>query len=159
LKKVHNLSERERCWLECAALLHDVGLSKGTSKHNKNSAKIILFDSQLPFTSTERQIIASITRYHRKGLPKNKHYNLATLDAMTIQTVKVLASLLRLADALDYSHSSNVRKIDFKADKKKVTVECIATTQSLSEEQAFDKKKDLFEMSLRRKLVLKWKVQ
>ncbi len=29
LKNLHHLGKRERCWLECAALLHDIGLSKG----------------------------------------------------------------------------------------------------------------------------------
>ena len=42
LIKLHNLGMRERCWLECAAILHDVGLSKAGSGHHKKSAKLIL---------------------------------------------------------------------------------------------------------------------
>ena len=86
LISVHQLGEREkRCWLECAAILHDVGLSKGRGGHHKESAKLILNDTLLPFTSQERRIVASIARYHRKGLPKPKHYNLATLDRATVK--------------------------------------------------------------------------
>ena len=65
LINLHQLSERERCWLECAAILHDIGLSKNRKGHNKESAKLILNDTRLPLTSKERRIVASIARYHR----------------------------------------------------------------------------------------------
>ena len=87
---VHRLGGRERCWLECAGVLHDVGLSKSRSSHHKKTAKIILNDVQLPFSSKERRVVASIARYHRKGLPKQNHYNLATLDRNTIRKVRIL---------------------------------------------------------------------
>jgi exopolyphosphatase/pppGpp-phosphohydrolase len=159
LVKLHQLGVRERCWLECAAILHDVGLSKSRSCHHKKSAKLILNDTQLPFTSQERRIIASIARYHRKGLPKQSHYNLATLDRATVHKVKLLASLLRVADGLDYTHQSNVKKLSVKVGIKEITIECVSKTKSMLEEQAFNKKKDLFERVFAKKLVLIWKLQ
>ncbi len=74
LVKLHHLGACERCWLECAATLHDIGLSKSTGGHHKKSAQLILNDTQLQFTSRERRIIANIARYHRKALPKQSHY-------------------------------------------------------------------------------------
>ena len=76
---LHQLGMREKCWLECAAILHDIGLAKSKEGHHKKSAKLILNETKLPFTSRERRIIASIARYHRKGLPKPSHYNLFIL--------------------------------------------------------------------------------
>jgi len=157
LEKLHKLGMRERCWLECAAVLHDVGLSKSRGSHHKKSAQLILNDIRLPFTLQERRIIASIARYHRKGLPKQTHYNLATLDRATLHKVKVLASLLRVADSLDYSHESTVEVLIIKIGTKKITVECMFTTKATLEEQAFNKKKDLFEKVFAKKLVLIWK--
>ncbi len=157
LKKVIQLTKRERCWLECAAILHDIGLSAGRKKHNKESAKIILHDTKLPFTSVERQIIASIARYHRNGLPKNRHYNLTALDKTTKQKIKILSGLLRVADALDYTHQSNVQSVEFKVGAKQIAVKCVTKTPSILEEQAFSKKKDLFENWSGKKLVLIWK--
>jgi len=157
LIRLHHLSMRERCWLECAAILHDIGLSKSRGSHHKKSAKLILNDTQLPFTSQERRIIASIARYHRKGLPKQTHYNLATLDRVNLHKVKVLASLLRLADSLDYSHQSIVEVLIIKMGIKRITVECMFKTKSILEEQAFNKKKDLFEKVFVKKMVLIWK--
>ncbi len=157
LIKLHNLGLRERCWLECAAVLHDVGLSKSEGGHHKKSAKLILNDMKLPFTSKERRIIASIARYHRKGLPKQTHYNLGSLDCATIYKVKVLASLLRIADGLDYSHRSIVEVLIIKIGTKRIIVECMFKTKSILEEQAFNKKKDLFENVFAKKMVLIWK--
>ena len=39
LKELHCLGQTERCWLECGAILHDIGLSMDTSNHNKKSLK------------------------------------------------------------------------------------------------------------------------
>jgi exopolyphosphatase/pppGpp-phosphohydrolase len=157
LIELHHLGMRERCWLECAAVLHDVGLSKAGGGHHKKSAKLILNDTQLPFTSQERRIIASVARYHRKGLPKQTHYNLASFDRATIHKVKSLASLLRIADGLDYSHQSVVEVLIIKMATKRITVECMFKTKSMLEEQAFNKKKDLFEKVFAKKMVLVWK--
>ncbi len=157
LMDVHKLGGRERCWLECAAILHDVGLSKAGSEHHKKSAQLILNDIKLPFSSLDRRVIASIARYHRKGLPKQKHYNLAPLDRVTVHKVCVLSSLLRLADSLDYTHEASVKILGVKVGTKKVSVECIAKTELTLEGQAFNKKKDLFEKVFDRKMVLLWK--
>jgi putative phosphoesterase len=157
LSRLHKLDARERCWLECAVVLHDVGLSKGRRSHHKVSMKLILNDTQLPFTSMERRIIANVARYHRKALPNPTHYNLASLDRTTIHKVKVLASLLRVADSLDYSHQSIIENLNVKVGPKRVTVECVSKTKSTLEEQAFNKKKDLFEKVFAKKMVLIWK--
>ena len=159
LKRLHQLGERERCWLECAAILHDVGLAESAGGHHKKSMKLILNDTSLPISSEERRVVASIARYHRKGLPKKKQYNLAPLNGATVGKIMMLSSLLRVADALDYSHQSIIDTLTFKIGPKKVTVEFSAASDSPLEEQAFAKKKDLFERVFEKKLVLVWTQQ
>ena len=159
LKQTHKLGKRERCWLECASLMHDVGLSKSTAQHHKTSMQLILNATQLPFASQERRVIASIARYHRKALPKPSHYNLSTLDAKTVEGISVLSSILRLADSLDYSHESSVKGLAVNVGTNKITVECITNADLTLEEQAFDRKKDLFEQVFGKKTVLVWKQQ
>jgi exopolyphosphatase/guanosine-5'-triphosphate,3'-diphosphate pyrophosphatase len=139
--------------------MHDVGLSKSGSKHHKMSMQLILNDTQLPFASTDRRVIASIARYHRKGLPKPKHYNLASLNRATVHTVCVLSALLRLADSLDYSHANNTKVLSVNVGARKITVECVSTANLSLEEQIFNKKKDLFEKVFKKKTVLAWKQQ
>jgi putative phosphoesterase len=157
LTKVHKLGKRERCWLECASFLHDIGLSMGRARHHKNSAKLILNDTSLPFTSKDRRIVASITRYHRRALPKQIDNNLATLDQKTIRKIMILSSLLRIADSLDYTHQGNVKKINVKVSTKRIIAECFCEKKVLLEEQAFNKKKDLFEKTFNKKMVLIWR--
>ena len=151
------LGARERCLLECAAILHDIGLSAGTGAHHKKSAELILEDITLPFDSQDRLIIASIARYHRKGLPKEKHPNLAALDPGTRGKVKSLAGLLRLADSLDCMHNSAVKSLRIKEEEQIMVLECNGKDSPLIE-QAFNKKKDLFEITFKRKLMLAWKI-
>ncbi len=157
LERLHKLGARERCWIECATLLHDVGLSQGAKKHHKKSMILILNETSLPFTSKERRIIASVARYHRKGLMKAKHFNLKTLTKIDLAKIRVLAGLLRVADALDYTHQAAVKKLNVKITPKKVTIECISAQESTLEPQAVEKKKDLFEEVFNKTLVLTWK--
>ncbi len=159
LMSLHRLGVYERSLLECAALLHDLGLSKTVKGHNKTSMTIILNDTQLPLTSEERRVVASIARYHRGGLPKQKHYNLATLNSNTIDKISTLSAILRVTDALDYLHNSDVKLLDVKAAAKRVTLECSSKSDTSLVEQAFDKKKDLFEKVFKKKVVLTWTKQ
>jgi exopolyphosphatase/pppGpp-phosphohydrolase len=157
LKDLHHLGEPKRCWLECAAILHDIGLSVDTNSHNKNSLKLILDDTQMPFSSVDRRIIGSIARYHRKGFPKEKHYNLAGLSKETKLEVKILSSILRVADGLDFTHQSIVDSIKVNVDSKIISIECEIHSNPSSEEQATNKKKGLLEKVFGRKLVLTWR--
>ncbi|MDR1993409.1 MAG: CHAD domain-containing protein [Nitrososphaerota archaeon] len=154
LAELHKLGHQERCWLKCAAMLHDVGLSKPGGAHHKKSMTLILNDSQLPFSSKERRIIASIARYHRGGLPKPKHYNLNSLDSKSIHSIYVLAALLRLADSLDCRHKNCVKALSVKVSAKKVVVSCLTEMNLLMELSVFNKKKALFEKIFKRKVIL-----
>ena len=154
LKSLHKLGALERYWLESAAILHDIGWSRGSTGHNKTSLKMILNDCELPFSTNERYIIGSIARYHRKKPPKNKHYNYASLSPKNKQKVILLSSLLRVADALDFSHGSIVRNLKVNIATTAVTIKCVVNKNPVMEEQSLNKKKDLFEKSFKDLVVL-----
>jgi exopolyphosphatase/guanosine-5'-triphosphate,3'-diphosphate pyrophosphatase len=60
--------ERELLW--AAAMLHDVGMTIAYDDHHKHSQYLIV-SAELPgFDPRERALIAQISRYHRKGMPK-----------------------------------------------------------------------------------------
>ncbi|MCW4005771.1 MAG: YfcE family phosphodiesterase [Candidatus Bathyarchaeota archaeon] len=157
LQSLHELGTTERCWLECAAILHDIGMAKSAKAHNKNSMQLILNDPRLLLLSTQRRIIASIARYHRKTLPKKTHYNLLTLNSKTISKIRVLSGILRIGDSLDYSHDSVVQNVRVRGEDRRVVVEVAALEEPVLEQQAFIRKKDLLERALKRKVVLVWK--
>ena len=157
LQDLHKLGKKERCWLECAAILHDIGLWQGSKGHHKNSMKLILNDSQLPISSTERRVISNIARYHRKGGPQNIHYNFTSLSSELKQKTAILAGILRLADGLDFSHQSIVQKAEAQATVQNVAVQGSVFVNPILEEYAVNKKKDLFEKTFKTKVVLTWK--
>ena len=157
LQDLHHLDKPEKCWLECAAILHDIGLSVNTSRHNKKSLKLILNDTQLPFSSVDRRIIGSIARYHRKGFPKDKDYNLAGLSKEIKLKVKILSSILRVADGLDFTHQTIVDQIEINVDTKIISINCEIHSNPNAEEQSVNKKKDLLEEVFGRQLVLTWR--
>jgi putative phosphoesterase len=157
LQDLHHLDKLENCWLECAAILHDIGLSVDTKGHNKKSLKLILNNTQLPFPSVDRRIIGSIARYHRKSFPKEKDYNLASLSKELKLKVKILSSILRVADGLDFTHQSIVDQIKVNADTTKISLECEVHSNPSAEEKSVNKKKDLLEEIFGRELVLTWR--
>jgi exopolyphosphatase/guanosine-5'-triphosphate,3'-diphosphate pyrophosphatase len=60
--------ERELLW--AASMLHDVGMTISYDDHHKHS-RYLIESTELPgFDPRERALIAQITRYHRKGVPK-----------------------------------------------------------------------------------------
>jgi putative phosphoesterase len=156
-RRSHSLGAHERYWLECAAILHDIGLSKGKKGHHKSSLRLIMNDPSFPFTQRERLIIGSIARYHRKAVLDRKHANLRPLSQTESETVAVLSSILRLADALDYSHNSVVKKVNVKFSPNSTILECVSSGPHNLENQSVARKKELFEKVFKNSLTLVWK--
>ena len=156
LGDLHLLGYEERYWLGCAAILHDIGWSQGPKGHHKSSLGLILNDQEFPFTSDERYLIGSIARYHRKSHPKNSHFHFAALSRDNKQKVRVLASILRIADGMDATHSSVVTDIDLKIDADGVILNCFVSNDTNLNRKSILKKKDLFESTFGKKLIVKW---
>ena len=156
LGDLHLLGYEERYWLGCAAILHDIGWSQGPKGHHKSSLRLILNDQEFPFTSDERYIIGSIARYHRKAHPKNSHFHFAAMSRDNKQKVRVLASILRIADGMDATHSSVVTNIDLKIDADSVMLNCFVSNNTNLKRESILKKKDLFESIFEKKLIVKW---
>jgi exopolyphosphatase/guanosine-5'-triphosphate,3'-diphosphate pyrophosphatase len=110
-QNLHKLSYSEREYLEAAALLHEVGSFVSHSQHHRHSYYLIRNSEMLGFTENEKEIIANIARYHRKSHPKQKHEAFAKLNPDDQVIVKKLASMLRIADGLDRTHSSAVKDV------------------------------------------------
>ncbi|MHC1575608.1 MAG: HD domain-containing protein [Candidatus Methanogasteraceae archaeon] len=153
---LHHMGQEERYWLGCAAILHDIGWSQGPKGHHKSSLRLILNDQEFPFTSDERYLIGSIARYHRKAHPKNSHFHFAAMSKDNKQKVRVLASILRIADGMDATHSSVVMDIDLNIDSDRVMLNCSASNDTGLEHESILKKKDLFESTFGKKLTVKW---
>ncbi|HYH81969.1 MAG TPA: Ppx/GppA phosphatase family protein [Longimicrobium sp.] len=145
LQKVHGLGPAERRMLLAAAALHDIGAFVGYKKHHKHSLYLIA-NSEVPeFTPREIEIIANVARYHRKGVPAEHHIAFTALPEDERQRVVKLASLLRIADALDREHLQAVTAVTARVTRgKKLKLEVEGEGDLLLERWALRRKSDLF---------------
>lgn len=105
------LDEAGRGVLEAAGVLHDIGYLVNHSKHHKHSYYIIANGELDGFSPRERELIANIARYHRRGHPKTGHQPYKAMDTSDRKMVRRLAGILRVADGLDRTHTQVVDRV------------------------------------------------
>lgn len=106
------ISEREKIYLKTAALLHDIGYVVDKKSHHKHAMKLIIDEGIEGFDEEEVLVTANIARYHRGALPDvNKHEMFAQLPAEKQRLVRLLASILRIADGLDKPHKNLILRM------------------------------------------------
>src|SRR6202166_1821509 len=108
----HGLTDREREWLEYAALLHDIGVHISYERHHKHSYYLIRNGDLRGFEPDEIEAIGLIAQYHRRGVPKRRHESFGALRGKRRRVVRTLAAILRLAENLDRSHSQPITGIE-----------------------------------------------
>src|SRR5206468_8555850 len=108
----HGLTDREREWLEYAAILHDIGGLISFARHHRHSYYLIKNGDLRGFHPDEIEVIALVARYHRRGTPKRSHAEYARLPAGLRRAVRLLSSILRLAEGLDRSHAQVISGLD-----------------------------------------------
>lgn len=143
LQGMHGLGESDRRLLQAAGVLHDVGMFISYKKHHKHSLYVIA-NSELPgFTPAEMLLVANIARYHRKKGPEPDHEYFRRLAKPDQARVRKLASLLRIADALDREHIQAVRRL--KAVRRPGRVELQVEGKGLGlEKWALARKAEMF---------------
>jgi exopolyphosphatase/guanosine-5'-triphosphate,3'-diphosphate pyrophosphatase len=156
-RPLHELDEHALRLLERGAFLHNTGMMVEARRHHKHSFRLIK-ETRLPdFNDKERDEIACIARYHRRALPSSEHAEFAALSRAARKRVSILAALVRVADALDYSHDGRVLSLLVEPEQ------CNATTWTIAlqvrpladldgELEAAYEKADLFEQVFARKL-------
>lgn len=146
------LGSTERYLLEAAALLHDTGWKYGSKSHNKSSSsfKIVLTEDDLPLDTWERYAVGNMVRYHTKGLPKKKHRSLKAFPENYQKKLFRTASILRLSDGLDYSHTSSVKVDSVKILPDRVLLFCELSGRK--DMPPIKDKRDLFEKSFKKNL-------
>lgn len=111
LRSEHGLSNHERLLLEVAALLHDIGIYVSLRAHHKHSQYLLAATQIFGLANEDMAIVSNIARYHRRGLPQKSHLPYMALDRQDRLIVNKLASILRLANALDGEHLQKLRDL------------------------------------------------
>jgi len=129
LVKEHGMNRRHRIMLETAAILHDVGTYIKTSGHQKHGQYLIANSEIFGLHQDELGIIANVVNCHRGDPPTQSDLEFMMLQREDRVLVLKMASILRVADALDRGHTQQI---------KKITVERRAETMVLHVDKAYD---------------------
>jgi exopolyphosphatase/guanosine-5'-triphosphate,3'-diphosphate pyrophosphatase len=108
LAGLHQLPMAVRPYLEVAAALHDIGHAVSYQKHHRHTEYLVRNGDIPGLADRERDIAARIARYHRRSAPDVHHAGMEGLSPGEARCVRKLATLLRVADALDRSHAQPI---------------------------------------------------
>jgi exopolyphosphatase/guanosine-5'-triphosphate,3'-diphosphate pyrophosphatase len=111
LRLEHHLDDDARRMLEYAALLHDIGSIIAHERHTEHAYYIIKNGGLRGLPAEEVELVAAVARYHGKARPKKGDRAIATLGREARRSVRWLAALLRIAEALDRSQYQLVRGV------------------------------------------------
>ncbi len=142
--------------LEYGALLHDIGYHVSFDAHHKHGWYLIKNSELSGFSPDEVDILACIARYHRKRGPKKRDTVLRGLTAEDRRTIAVLASVVRVADALDRSRFGVVDSVKAVARGKTVTVRVQSKDDPAMEVWAARQKTAMLEKLIGRSIVFEW---
>ena len=117
LRPLHGLGMREQTLLHLAGLLHEIGQFISASEHHKHSAYLIQHSEIFGLNSHETKLVALLSRYHRRAVPKPSHTGYAGLPRSDRRLVSKLAAILRTADALDRSYQQRIQRIRCRLEK------------------------------------------
>jgi exopolyphosphatase/guanosine-5'-triphosphate,3'-diphosphate pyrophosphatase len=96
--------------LRAAAVVHEVGRAEGNKNHHKKTGKMVgQLDHLVGWTRQDLLTMAQVARYHRGALPQVSR--LQVLPVPQRRQIKLLAGILRLANALDAEHNGAIRRI------------------------------------------------
>jgi hypothetical protein len=100
---LQDLIGAERQLLRLGALFHDIGNIIDRGQHHiisEETVKKMTADGELPLTRKEAEIVGILCRWHRK------EYDPKRVDIVRGETIRtgLLASILRVADAMDIDH-------------------------------------------------------
>ena len=144
--------------LEAAGLLHDVGQLVSYPKHHKHSYSLITHAERLGLSPRDRELVALVSRYHRRTGPKKRHPEFAALPPEDQEIVRRLSGILRVADGLDRGHSAAVETVCARLDEKALTLTVTPATKGTDlglECWGASRKADVLAKLLQRDIVVK----
>jgi exopolyphosphatase / guanosine-5'-triphosphate,3'-diphosphate pyrophosphatase len=151
-KRIHELGDDEREWLEYAAFLHDIGNHISYEKHHRHSYYLIKHGDLRGFEPKEIDIIALLTRYHRRATPKPEHIGFEHLGKKERRAVAILAAFLRLAETLDRSKHGVIRGLEVRERLGELRINLQAVGDAELEVWAAHKQTAALEEALDRKV-------
>ena len=145
MKKIHGLGSRDKLLLSAAANLHEIGEYVNLRGHHEHSYSLVRGSDIVGLTYMESEIVALLCRYHSIITPTTRESCYAVLDSADKVRVSKLVAMLRLADALDRSHTQKHSDIDVKLTDTALIVTIQTQANVALEQWAFMEQGRFFE--------------
>jgi exopolyphosphatase/guanosine-5'-triphosphate,3'-diphosphate pyrophosphatase len=143
--KDHNLDPHARVLLEVSAILHDIGTYIKPSGHHKHGQYLVENSELFGLSPSDVAIVGNVVRYHRKSTPMPSHPSYMALPRESRLVVLKLASILRVADALDRGHSQKISALVLEKGDEELKFKAVHTGDVAAERFSLADKADLFE--------------
>ena len=146
LRSLHGLNEHDKMLLQVAATLHEIGTYVSARQHHKHAQYIISNTDIFGLNSQDVAFVALLVNYHRHELPDAQHDEIyRDLSPQDRVRISKIASLLRIAVALDRSHSQRIKSVTAHIRGHRLNLVAYGVLDTTVEEIALLTKADLFE--------------
>jgi exopolyphosphatase/guanosine-5'-triphosphate,3'-diphosphate pyrophosphatase len=155
LQPEHQLDARYGVLLKVAAILHEIGSFVSNRSHHKHSMYLIMNSDVFGISRDDMLLVALVARYHRRSLPRITHEGFAQLDREMRVVVSKLAAILRVADALDRSHSQRIRDLVLTREPDQFVITSGNAEDVTLERLSLEEKSGMFEDLYGRRIILR----
>lgn len=146
LRPLHEMGRDQRLVLEAAALLHDVGHFVSRKSHHRHGEYLIRNGEVPGLRGWRRNMVAALVRYHNcKSEPELQHAPYASLDGPRRRQVRLLTSLLRIAEKLESDHAQEIAGVNVHIAGRRAIFSIRAADGTRLDLAKLERKSDLFE--------------
>ena len=144
LKGTHSLSDRHRLLLQITILLYRCGSFVNINEVGENSYKIVMSTEIIGLSHKERMMIAYAIRYVDSKFPSYGEL-MDSLNQEEYILLSKLNAILRLADAMDSSHTQKFEEVKIEIVDEKMYVFGNTLKDITLERGRFAERADFFE--------------
>lgn len=146
LRPLHEMGAEERLLLEAGSLLHDIGHHVSKKAHHRHGEYLVR-NGEIPGAEGwRRDMIAALVRYHNcKSEPDLQHGSYAALNSDRRRQVRLLTSLLRIAEKLESEHAQRISGVDVQISGRRAIFFIRAADGTRLDIAGLERKADLFE--------------
>jgi exopolyphosphatase/guanosine-5'-triphosphate,3'-diphosphate pyrophosphatase len=131
--------------LETAAILHDVGMYIKGADHHRHGQYIVANSEIFGLRSDELAVISNVIRYHRGEPPSQEEVAYISLQREERILVLKMASILRVADALDRGHTQRIKELSLERKGDAMLIHTGGAQDLSLEHIGIEQKADMFQ--------------
>ncbi len=146
LRPIHEMGAEMRLVLEMGSLLHDIGHFVHRKAHHRHGEYLVRWGEIPGLGGWRREMVAALVRYHNcKSEPQVAHASYATLDNEKRRDLRLLTSLLRIAEKLESEHARKISGVDVQISGRRAIFLVQAAEGTRLDIAGLGRKSDLFE--------------